>query len=473
MRTTRKTFLTHGFGHLQLLDYISGNAGACNYKSIDDVDKRAIRMSDPSVMLLPLVLDRLSGVQLRYKKSADAQSAPRGPSDDWKESEMRNLLGHSTVSRTIAAVLMLNGFLNLVTGLAHVFAAAYLPIDRIPVYMRLSPGKSISGIVSVFLGMLLISLAKGIYEQRRRSWCWSLFIVLTLMTNNLIRGSTPQTSILSIAIVIGLVVFWRHFNVPSDKKIVYAQVFALISVLFALSYGIVGTYVMRAEFKGVENWTDATYYTFVTYSTLGYGDTLPETENAKLFVISMIIIGIGSFITAMTMIVGPVIETRMKGVLRMMSRFQNIKDHIVVCGYSNVSVSIIDQLQEMGVAYLIVDDRQDVIVNLQQKGHDVIVGDAAKTETLQQANLKDAKAIIAAFDSDSVNTLIVLTANEYRKEAGGGNFRIIARVEDEGNIEKVRHAGADEVISPSTMGGRAMAKIAADVLPPPSDTTKA
>ncbi len=202
----------------------------------------------------------------------------------------------------------------------------------------------------------------------------------------------------------------------------------------------------------------ATVSTFVTYSTLGYGDILPQTENAKIFSVSMVIIGLGSFIAAMTVLVGPMMEKRMKGVLRIMSRFQNIIDHVVICGYSNVSESIIDELQQRHVPYLVVEDRQDIVLHLQNKGHDVIAGTATTTETLERANLKKARAIVAAFDSDSVNTLVALTASEYRKTAKGSAFRIIVRVEDEGNIEKVRNAGADEVISPSTIGGRLMAK---------------
>ncbi|MDA0711399.1 MAG: NAD-binding protein [bacterium] len=66
-------------------------------------------------------------------------------------------------------------------------------------------------------------------------------------------------------------------------------------------------------------------------------------------------------------------------------------------------------------------------------------------------------ALIAAADSDSVNTLVAITAKEYR-EVRGARFRIVVRVEDEENIEKVQHIGVDEVISPSTMAGRLMAR---------------
>ena len=372
---------------------------------------------------------------------------------------MIRLRGRITISRLIAGVLAFNGLLSLATGVAPIFQVASLfHIEKVPEYLRLSTGQRLSSIMSVFLGMVLIMLARGLYQRRRRSWGWAVFLLTVIIANSFYRGNAWQSVLLSMVLLGALLVFYRRFDVPSDSKMVGAQIFALISVLFALGYGIVGSHIMRQQFSGLQTWTDAIYYTFVTYSTLGYGDILPQTENAKIFSVSMVIIGLGSFIAAMTVLVGPMMEKRMKGVLRIMSRFQNIIDHVVICGYSNVSESIIDELQQRHVAYLVVEDRQDIVLHLQNKGHDVIAGAATTTETLERANLKKARAIVAAFDSDSVNTLVALTASEYRKASKGSAFRIIVRVEDEGNIEKVRNAGADEVISPSTMGGRLMAK---------------
>ena len=372
---------------------------------------------------------------------------------------MIRLRGRITISRSIAGVLAFNGLLSLATGVAPIFQFASLfHIEKVPEYLRLSTGQRLSSIMTVFLGMVLVMLARGLYQRRRRSWGWAVFLLTVIIANSFYRGNAWQSVLLSMVLLGALLVFYRRFDVPSDSKMVGAQIFALISVLFALGYGIVGSYIMRQQFSGLQTWTDAIYYTFVTYSTLGYGDILPQTENAKIFSVSMVIIGLGSFIAAMTVLVGPMMEKRMKGVLRIMSRFQNIIDHVVICGYSNVSESIIDELQQRHVAYLVVEDRQDIVLHLQNKGHDVIAGAATTTETLERANLKKARAIVAAFDSDSVNTLVALTASEYRKTSKGSAFRIIVRVEEEGNIEKVRNAGADEVISPSTIGGRLMAK---------------
>jgi voltage-gated potassium channel len=293
-----------------------------------------------------------------------------------------------------------------------------------------------------------------------------------LVANNLYRATTPQTAALSGVLILGLLGFYRSFNVRSESRFGYAQVLAIVSVMFALLYGIVGSYLMRSQFSDIETWTDAVYFTFVTYSTLGYGDMLPQTDDAKLFAVSMIVVGLGSFITAISIVAGPMLATHLKGVLRIMTRLQGLSDHVIVCGYSNVATSIMDELRENGVPYLVVEDRPDLVQLLQKKGCDVIVGDATKAEDLEPAGLKKAAAVIAAFDSDSVNTLVALTATEYRKANPDSRFRVIARVEDEPNIDKVRHIGVDEVISPSTLGGRMMAQKAIEAIRAPRPVKK-
>ena len=378
---------------------------------------------------------------------------------------MAHIFRRLRISALLAGVVAFNGFLNLATGIAPVLGLApYL--KEVPEFLQLTPVRQASGILSVFLGMLLIALGKGLFERRRRAWGISVLVLLVLMANNLARATTPQTALVSSVLILGLLIFHRRFDVPSQVRLGYPQVIGLVSVLFAVAYGIVGSYLLRDQFDGLQTWTDATYFTFVTYSTLGYGDILPATPNAKLFATSMIPIGLGSFITAVTALLGPAIENRIKGVLSIMERFQQATDHVVICGYSNVSESTIDELQQRHIPFVIVDDREDLLVHLRSKGHDVMAGDPAQKEVLVKAGLRRARALIAACDSDSVNVLIALTARDLREE-DGADFRIVVRVEDEENVGKARKAGADEVISPSTSGGRLMATKAIEL--PPSE----
>lgn len=359
----------------------------------------------------------------------------------------------------IAIVIALNGLVNLATGVAPFFHLGVVQeqLESMTEYIQFSTGQRLSSLLSVAFGLVLVALGKGLYERRRNAWVGALCVLAVLLANNLYRWSTPQTALLSVLLLVGLIVLRKHFDVRSENGFDLGQALALVTVLIALAYGIGGTYALRSEFSGIETWSDAIYFTFVTYSTLGYGDLLPQTPNAKLFVISMILIGLTSFVTALTVVVGPLIEKRLRGVLHLMSRFQKYEDHVVVCGFSNVAESIIDELQDQHVQYIVIESREDIVHLLQSKGHDLLAGDATRTEVLAQANLEDARALIAAADSDSVNTLVGITAKEYR-DVRGADFRIVVRVEDEENIEKVEHIGVDEVISPSTMAGRLMAQ---------------
>ena len=361
----------------------------------------------------------------------------------------------------IAGIIALSGFVNLATGLTRIFQfGKYLEkgMGAVPGYLQVTPDLQLGGFVLVVLGALLIALGRGLAERRRRSWGWTIGVLIALMIHSAVRGPTLQTTALSAVLLALLLVYRAEFTLSVERRPwSFTELVAAASVVFAMAFGIVGSYLLRHEFNGIATWTDAIYFTVVTYSTLGYGDILPQTDNAKLFTICMVAIGLSSFVTALTLLIGPMIEDRIKGVFSAMSKFQRTVNHVVVCGYTNVTESIMDELRERHVPFIIIEPRDDVFAMLQTTGVDILHGDPTERHTLEQANLPNAAAVIAATDSDATNTLIAITARGLRDSDQQGQFRIIARAEDEENIEKLRHVGADEVISPSTLGGRMMA----------------
>ena len=373
---------------------------------------------------------------------------------------VRRLVQRDSVPVTVSLVMALNGFVNLATGFGS-FLGWSPSLANVPQVLRLSPEVRTSGIISVLLGALLLLLGKGLYERRHRAWRHSLVVLTLLLANNvyrnLYRGTVPPTAWVTLLLIVGLLLFRKHFRVRAESTLGYGQIVALVSVVFAMGYAIVGSYLMRGQFSGIEDWSDAVYFAVVTHSTVGYGDITPTTPNAKMFTATVIPVGLAAFATALTALIGPAVERRMKGVLNLMQRIQHATNHVILCGYSNVSETAIEELQKRDMSYLVVDDREDLVAQLQAKGHDVLAADATRKETLQEANIYQASAVIAAFDSDATNMLVAVTARELRDAREKARFRIIVRVEDEENIEKAKRVGADEVVSPSTMGGRLMA----------------
>jgi len=362
----------------------------------------------------------------------------------------------------VAAVVMLNGFFTLATGLSRFFQLDIYfakELEQVGDLIDVTPDLQMGGFISILLGGLFIALGKGLVERRHSSWQKSIAVLALQLLNSLVQGLPLRSTGLSILLLAALIVLRRDFNyAPPKRKLGYGELVAGLSVFFALVYGVTGSYLMRSEFSGIESWADAVYFTFVTFSTVGYGDLLPQTTNARIFTMSMILIGLSAFATAVTVVLGPLLEERMKGVFSVMSKFQKTVDHVVVCGFTNVSESIFDELRERSTPFIIIEENESLVMHLKGLGYDVLHGDPTNKMALEQANLPRAAAVIAATDSDATNTLITLTARELRDQSEAHTFRIIARVEDEENIAKVQHVGADEVISPSTIGGRMMAE---------------
>ena len=121
-----------------------------------------------------------------------------------------------------------------------------------------------------------------------------------------------------------------------------------------------------------------------------------------------------------------------------------------------------DELRDRRVPVVIIDDRERVVQFLRAKGHDVLEGDPTLRDTLLEANIGTSQAVIATYDSDSMNTLAAVNAKDLRDDTPRARFAILVRIEDEENAEKVRKLGVDQVISPSTLGGRLLASRAVE-----------
>lgn len=83
-----------------------------------------------------------------------------------------------------------------------------------------------------------------------------------------------------------------------------------------------------------------------------------------------------------------------------------IKDHIVVCGYSLLGQKIVKQLKEKGITYVAIEHDRDHVKEGHDKGDVVFFGNAASTIMLNSLNVKDAIAVIVAIDNDEKVRLI-------------------------------------------------------------------
>jgi voltage-gated potassium channel len=81
-----------------------------------------------------------------------------------------------------------------------------------------------------------------------------------------------------------------------------------------------------------------------------------------------------------------------------------------------------------------------------------IEGDATDSDVLSEAGIADAKGLFAVTGDDNQNLVISLTAKQLNPL-----IRVVASCKDLKNVEKIKKAGADAVVSPTFIGGLRMA----------------
>ena len=188
-------------------------------------------------------------------------------------------------------------------------------------------------------------------------------------------------------------------------------------------------------------------------------------ERAKWFTISLVIVGISSFVTAGAALFEPFIQNKLMGVFSIMGRTegQKLEDHVVICGYTNVGQSVADYLSAKKRAFMVIESDPFLSDLASRNGIVVANADPTLERSLVDAQIDTAESLIACLDDDAHNVMIVLVANDLKKHGKcRGDLRIIARAENQSTVSRIKSAGADYVLSPSTVAGKAMAELSTE-----------
>jgi voltage-gated potassium channel len=258
-------------------------------------------------------------------------------------------------------------------------------------------------------------------------------------------------SALSIPVVL---VNYRRFD--RGLELSTTQLAALSALVGTLVYGTAGAYALRDEFAGVYTLTDAVYYTIVTASTVGYGDATPTSQSARLFGMSVVVLGTASFALALGSLLGPAIEARLSRALGIMTdrQLELLEDHVVVLGYGDLTEPIVEELTDL-TDFVVVTPDASVAAELTARDVNVLTADPSDEEPLRRAQIGDARAVVVSTSDDAADALAILTARALSPEA-----RIVAAATDRENVEKLRRAGADAVVSPAVIGGHMLVESA-------------
>lgn len=232
--------------------------------------------------------------------------------------------------------------------------------------------------------------------------------------------------------------------------------YALAGLVAVHILGTVG-YMILTEHQ--YSWFDAFYMTFITVATIGFGEIIDMSSNppARMLTVALGILGAGNLSMLFSIVTVAILETDLNGTLqrkRMEKTIKKLRGHFILCGFGRVGRNIAHELEATNRHFVAVDEDMLHLQEFKEKNPGLLYlhGDASDDDVLLAANLDNARGVFAVTGDDSRNLMIVLTAKQLKPEV-----RVVARCQETRNIEKMKKAGADAIVSPDFTGGMRIA----------------
>jgi len=353
----------------------------------------------------------------------------------------------ATLTAIVALLSIATGLVNITTPSAGPLAA-YVPATV----------QQAAGFTGTLTGFVLLVTAGSMRRALYVSWLSAVVILPITAAQGLVQSSAYSIPLVVLSVVATVVCWWNRARFDRQVALNNAQIAAGLALVGAQIYGTAGTWALRDEFPDVDTFADAFYFTVVTASTVGYGDITPDSTIGELFAISVLVLGVTTFTAALGALFAPLLEARFANALGRMneSRLELLEDHVVVLGYGDLTEPIVNELETADVDYVVVlKPNNDAVAELRERDIVLVVADPSDEEPLERVHIDRARAVVAATNDDASDALAILTAREMRPDT-----IIVAAATDRENVEKLKRAGADTVISPALIGGRLLVESA-------------
>jgi monovalent cation:H+ antiporter-2, CPA2 family len=134
------------------------------------------------------------------------------------------------------------------------------------------------------------------------------------------------------------------------------------------------------------------------------------------------------------------------------TRTMTTQKHVLIAGFGRSGQSLAKLLEEEGIVYHALDLDPDRVREAQAAGANVSYGDAARRESLVAAGIHRAAALVITYASTPSALKVLHFAHELAPE-----LPVIVRSHDDHDLDKLREAGAAEVVPEAIEGSLMLA----------------
>jgi CPA2 family monovalent cation:H+ antiporter-2 len=124
--------------------------------------------------------------------------------------------------------------------------------------------------------------------------------------------------------------------------------------------------------------------------------------------------------------------------------------HIIICGYGRSGQSLAHVLEAESVPFVALDLDADRVREAATAGESVVLGDATRRETLLAAGLHRAAVLVVTYDDTPTTVRLLKVVRELAPQ-----LPVVVRTATDAELERLRQAGATEVV-PEVVEGSLM-----------------
>jgi len=220
----------------------------------------------------------------------------------------------------------------------------------------------------------------------------------------------------------------------------------------AIAIGVVG-FMLIEDY----DFLDALYMTVITVAAVGFQEVHPLSHGGKIFVIVLIFFNLGLFTYFIALLTRFFLDgdfVRQLKTIKMHDKIDKLHDHVIICGFGRNGKEAAQVLHANHIQFVVVEEKIDLDAVKNPEVKYLIKGNATSDEVLKEAGIQRARAVISTLPVDSDNVFAVLTAKQLNP-----GIRIISRASQDTSVNKLKVAGANNVIMPDKIGGAHMATL--------------
>jgi voltage-gated potassium channel len=276
-----------------------------------------------------------------------------------------------------------------------------------------------------------------------------IFSPLSLIDLMAILPSYRPLRVLRIFLLFRLFKVLRYTkSVTQFTSVLYEKRFEFLTLGFLVSFVIFFASTVMYIYEGLGNnpninsYFDSIYWSFITLSTVGYGDITPVTVEGKFATLVLVVSGFG-VLGFTTSIIATAFSEKLEvlKLQKVVTEANKFKDLIIICGFGRMGSTLAGEFKKEGINFAIIDIDPKEVLDAKEKGYLAIEADATNMEKLKEFNdLKNVSTIIALTSDDAINLSIVLSS-----KAISPDINTIARANDKTSKKKLLLGGANQV----------------------------